>query len=317
MTRTIPMTRLTGVAAVCMALALPGVALADPGGPPPAPPGGTELPAGILDHFGSRPPVHDDPPQPQPQQPDLEPQSEHSPPAEGCTIRGTAGNDRLTGTVGKDVICGLGGNDVIKGGHGNDRLVGGTGRDRLFGGAGRDRLVARDGQRDRLSGGGGRDRADADRGKDRVRGVERVNGRPAGRTASLASAASATIGHSLLNCSSGLLVGSGDLSVYTSDDVIVGVRDHVFGWTGSSWSYLTSDSAAYTRPYGYVKGSDPVWYAPDLGQSVSLGASWNVTSGYYGVAQWIGVWDASTGAFVGASYQWLNNIHDGNPFCGF
>jgi hypothetical protein len=127
-----------------------------------------------------------------------------------CTIRGTAGNDRLSGTARKDVICGLGGNDRIRarggndvvrggagkdrlyGGRGNDRLygssgndlargqsgrdrvVGGRGRDRLYGDSGNDSISSRDrARRDRVVGGRGRDRATLDRG-DRVRSVERV-----------------------------------------------------------------------------------------------------------------------------------------------
>ena len=59
--------------------------------------------------------------------------------------------------------------------------------------------------------------------------------------------------------------------------------------------------------------------APDAGFFTSLGARWSVTpgSGYYAVAQWIGAWDGPTGRSLGVSYQWLENIHDGNPFCGF
>lgn len=137
------------------------------------------------------------------------------PPAQGlarsrCTIRGTAGPDRLRGTSSRDVICGLGGNDrirarggndVVRGGAGNDRLYGGRGDDRLYGSSGndlahghsgRDRMVGgrdrdrlygdrgndsisvRDrSRRDRVNGGPGRDRATIDRG-DRVRSVERI-----------------------------------------------------------------------------------------------------------------------------------------------
>ena len=125
------------------------------------------------------------------------------------------------------MICGLGGNDVISGLGGNDKLIGGPGRDKLDGGAGRDRLMARDGARDRLNGGSGRDRADVDRRGDSVRAVEKVTGRPAARASS--ASPSITVTHSLLNCSNGLMVGSGDLMVYTSGNVIVGVQDHVFG----------------------------------------------------------------------------------------
>jgi hemolysin type calcium-binding protein len=109
-----------------------------------------------------------------------------------CTVRGTAGKDRLVGTSRKDIICGLGGddriralggNDVVRGGPGRDRIHGGRGRDRILGGRGRDRLYGGRGndsissrdkrRRDLVVGGSGRDRARIDRG-DRVRSVERV-----------------------------------------------------------------------------------------------------------------------------------------------
>ena len=177
--------------------------------------------------------------------------------------------------------------------------------------------MARDGAKDRLDGGAGRDSADIDRRRDRIRGVERVAGGPAARAAS--AVAWVNVNHSLLNCSSGLLVGSGDLTAYASGDVIVGVRDHVFQWTATGWRYVTSDLFAYSAPHPFVRGSDPVWMLPDAGISTSLGAHWSVTpgSGYYAVAQWIGAWDGPTDRSLGVSYQWLKNIHDGNPFCGF
>jgi hypothetical protein len=291
-------------------LATPTAALAQTGGPPSVP-GGSDLPQEVFDHFAPKPaptPTPEATPSPTPLAP------AETRPADGCTIRGTAGDDRLVGTIGKDVICGLGGNDVLLGKAGNDTLIGGPGRDRLDGGAGADQLKARDGDHDRVSGGNGRDRADVDRRGDSVRSVERVSGRPVARASSVI-----TIAHSLLNCSMGLLVGSGDLMVYTSADVIVGVRDHVFGWNGRDWRYITSDSWAYTRPGGLVGGADPVWYAPALGRTTSLGMfrSTNPGSGYYGVAQWIGVWDRATGNLLHVDYAWLENIHDGRPYCGF
>jgi Tol biopolymer transport system component len=121
-------------------------------------------------------------------------------PSPGCTIVGTAGNDRLTGASRGDRICGLGGDDTIRGRGGSDTLIGGTGNDlllgggggdrldglagndtlvggadtdRLFGAGGRDTLLARDGVRDTLGGGGGRDAGRWDRGLDSVRSVER------------------------------------------------------------------------------------------------------------------------------------------------
>jgi len=73
-----------------------------------------------------------------------------------CTVRGTAGVDRLVGTRKRDVICGLGGRDVIRGKDGADVVRGAGGRDRLLGGGGRDRISGGRG-RDKLSGGSGKD----------------------------------------------------------------------------------------------------------------------------------------------------------------
>ncbi len=75
-----------------------------------------------------------------------------------CTIRGTAGADRLTGTPARDVICAGAGNDVVRGLGGDDLLIGGAGNDRLSGGPGDDRLFGGPG-RDVLRGGSGDDRA--------------------------------------------------------------------------------------------------------------------------------------------------------------
>ena len=84
----------------------------------------------------------------------------------GCTIEGTAGNDRLVGTPGDDVICGEGGDDVLSGGGGNDVLLGDggddvlsadTGDDTIYGGPGDDRLSGGPGS-DHLEGGTGRNR---------------------------------------------------------------------------------------------------------------------------------------------------------------
>jgi predicted esterase len=75
---------------------------------------------------------------------------------DGCTVVGTAGDDRLTGTDGDDVLCGLGGDDVLSGMAGDDRIVGGDGDDVLRGGPGADVL----------EGGGGRDRAEGGKGRD-------------------------------------------------------------------------------------------------------------------------------------------------------
>jgi RTX calcium-binding nonapeptide repeat (4 copies) len=86
-----------------------------------------------------------------------------------CTIRGTAGNDRLVGTRGRDVICGRGGNDRLLGLGGNDVLRGGTGKDVLIGGAGDDRLIGDSGD-DLLAGGAGEDVLFGRAGDDRLNG---------------------------------------------------------------------------------------------------------------------------------------------------
>ena len=62
----------------------------------------------------------------------------------GCTITGTAGDDR-SGHAGDDVICGLGGDDTIAGGGGDDVIFGDAGDDRLAGGAGEDTVYGDDG----------------------------------------------------------------------------------------------------------------------------------------------------------------------------
>jgi hypothetical protein len=324
----------TTIAAVLAALALaaPGVAFGQTGSLPTLP-GGTGLPQDVLDRFRPSPPPEPQPtPEPSPTPtpvpdpaptptpaapiaPETAPRT--TPPSnDGCTIRGTEGNDRLVGTARADVICGLGGNDVLLGMGGNDRIVGGPGRDRLDGGAGNDRLEARDGAADRLIGGGGRDRAHTDRRGDSVRSVERVTGRLGAR----ASSAQPIVFHSLLNCSNGqLLVGSGDLMIYSPDNVIVGVRDYVWQWTQSGWKFVTADAWAYSAMTGYLKGSDPLWYFPSLDRTMKHGALWNVKagSGYIGVSQWIGVWDRATGKLVHSSYDWVRPIHDSTYYCRF
>jgi hypothetical protein len=74
----------------------------------------------------------------------------------GCTITGTAGDDRLAGTRGDDVICGLGGDDVILGGGGDDAAFGDAGDDAVEGGDGDDTLYGGDGA-DALAGDRGDD----------------------------------------------------------------------------------------------------------------------------------------------------------------
>jgi hypothetical protein len=92
----------------------------------------------------------------------------------GCTITGTAGDDRLSGTRRDDVICGLGGNDVVRAGDGDDAVFGDAGDDRVEGGDGDDTLYGDDGADrlrgdrgdDVLSGGPGADELDGGPGDD-------------------------------------------------------------------------------------------------------------------------------------------------------
>jgi hypothetical protein len=92
----------------------------------------------------------------------------------GCTITGTAGDDRLSGTRRDDVICGLGGNDVVRAGDGDDAVFGDAGDDRVEGGDGDDTLYGDDGADglrgdrgdDVLSGGPGPDSLDGGHGSD-------------------------------------------------------------------------------------------------------------------------------------------------------
>ncbi len=97
---------------------------------------------------------------------------------DGCTQRGTPGDDVLRGGAGVDVLCGMGGNDILIGFGGNDRLLGGSGNDRLLGGAGNDVLKGVNGK-DELLGGAGDDRLDGGRGSDTLageRGADHLNG---------------------------------------------------------------------------------------------------------------------------------------------
>jgi len=87
----------------------------------------------------------------------------------GCTIRGSAGDDRLVGTHGDDVICGEGGDDVIDGGGGRDVAFGDGGDDLVAGGDGGDTLYGGDGD-DRLAGGDGFDVLSGGPGDDRLTG---------------------------------------------------------------------------------------------------------------------------------------------------
>ena len=79
---------------------------------------------------------------------------------DGCTVRGTPGDDVLDGTSGDDVICGLGGNDVIRGRGGDDIIHAGSGHDTVYGGRGNDSIM----------GGGGDDTIHGGRGADDIHG---------------------------------------------------------------------------------------------------------------------------------------------------
>jgi VCBS repeat-containing protein len=76
--------------------------------------------------------------------------------ADGITLRGGNGNDRLSGTVGEDSLYGESGNDQLEGGAGHDLLDGGRGDDVLLGGDGNDLLIGGRGN-DQLAGGTGSD----------------------------------------------------------------------------------------------------------------------------------------------------------------
>jgi hypothetical protein len=87
----------------------------------------------------------------------------------GCTITGTAGDDRLTGTPGDDVICSGAGADRVAAGRGDDAVFGDGGDDRLGGDSGKDTLYGDDGD-DRLEGDAGDDVLAGGPGQDRLDG---------------------------------------------------------------------------------------------------------------------------------------------------
>jgi Putative glucoamylase/RTX calcium-binding nonapeptide repeat (4 copies) len=93
----------------------------------------------------------------------------------GCTITGTAGDDRLYGTSRDDVVCGLGGNDVISAGGGDDAVFGDAGDDRVAGGDGDDTLYGDDGA-DRLRGDRGDDVVSGGPGADALEGEHEEEG---------------------------------------------------------------------------------------------------------------------------------------------
>jgi Ca2+-binding RTX toxin-like protein len=79
-------------------------------------------------------------------------QSHHSP----CTVKGTAGDDRLRGTRHADVICARAGDDQVVSRGGDDQVRGGAGNDVVQTQAGADRVSAGPGA-DRVAGGDGDD----------------------------------------------------------------------------------------------------------------------------------------------------------------
>ena len=90
--------------------------------------------------------------------------------ANGSTIKGLGGNDRLVAYDGNDTIEGGDGDDYLEGGFGNDVLTGGAGVD-LFQGdrtasnvfaVGNDQIFARDGVGEQVSCGLGSDKAEVD-----------------------------------------------------------------------------------------------------------------------------------------------------------
>lgn len=100
----------------------------------------------------------------------------------GNLLAGEEGRDRITGTGAKEILSGdegqdfiaaRGGSDSIDGGPGADFLAGGPGRDEIRAAGGDDRVHAADRQRDIVDCGRGRDRAVV-RANDRVFDCERV-----------------------------------------------------------------------------------------------------------------------------------------------
>jgi Ca2+-binding RTX toxin-like protein len=92
------------------------------------------------------------------------------------TIKGTAGDDKITGKKASDVIWGGGGDDTITGGpNGNDTICGGPGNDSINGGRGYDSLHG-DGGDDDLEGDTGSDMVDGGEGNDVVSGAKGADG---------------------------------------------------------------------------------------------------------------------------------------------
>jgi Ca2+-binding RTX toxin-like protein len=88
-------------------------------------------------------------------------------------LSGAEADDTLAGEAGRDLVVGLGGADRIEGGPSADRLAGGAGRDEIYAGSGDDVIHAADRDRDLVRCGRGDDRAVVGS-RDRTVGCERV-----------------------------------------------------------------------------------------------------------------------------------------------
>jgi hypothetical protein len=90
------------------------------------------------------------------------------------TIRGGAGNDRITGGAGKEKMYGDQGDDYLRGGANKDCLFGGPGDDTLYGGAGDDCIYG-GADNDNLYGGPGADKLYGQDGLDGLYGGDGVD----------------------------------------------------------------------------------------------------------------------------------------------
>lgn len=88
---------------------------------------------------------------------------------DGCTIRGTNGDDQLTGTEDNDVICAGAGDDVVVASGGDDIVYGDAGEDRIRGGADDDVIDGGFGD-DSILGDSGNDNLDGSQDNDVVEG---------------------------------------------------------------------------------------------------------------------------------------------------
>ena len=86
-----------------------------------------------------------------------------------CSIRGTAGDDKIIGTSGRDVICAGLGDDLVLGKGGDDVILGQGGDDRVRSGPGADKVDGARGD-DTISGGKGPDGLYGSWGRDSIKG---------------------------------------------------------------------------------------------------------------------------------------------------